>query len=211
VLVLRLLLLGICAWSWYLSVTKTKRHERSAARALEQKNAFYAEAAIEADKRFEIELSLVEENKSVGYLINASKAHYVSVRNALSMSTKSTFRLGASDTPDQDWLRERVRAHASRINRSEIELGHYATNASLAILVAAHDRSLEISSYLLQRFPNNGNALHRSNNFHSYSQGMINSGIYTEHGAAKRIAGAYTAAYGQPEQIVLFEKASRSS
>jgi hypothetical protein len=204
-----LVLIAICGWFLYLSATKTKRHEQSAARNQEQKNVYYVAAGIEADTEFDKELSLIDMSDSTGYLVNVAKAHYVAVRSSLSAPSKSTFRLGETDIPDNDWLRERVRGHARRVNFSEIELGYNATNASLAILVAVHDRSVEISNSLMQRFPNSGSAIHSSNNFHNYSQGMINSGIYAEHRAAQRIAAAYIAVYGDPNQKVLFERASR--
>ena len=205
------LLIGICGWFWYLSATKAKRHEQSAARNQEQKSLYYVAAGIEADTGFDKELSLIDANDSTEYLVNVAKTHYVAVRKSLSVSSKSTFLLRETDIPDNDWLRERVRVHAGRVNFSEIELGYNATNASLAILVAVHDRSVEISNSLMQRFPNGGSAIHKSNNFHNYSQGMINSGIYAEHRAAQRIAAAYVAVYGQSDQKVLFERASMHS
>ena len=206
---LSVLLIGICGWFWYLSATKTKRHEQSAARNQEQKNLYYVAAGIEADTEFDKELSLIDMSDSTGYLVNVAKAHYVAVRSSLSAPSKSTFRLGETDIPDHDWLRERVQNHAKRISCTEMDLGRNATNASLAILISVHDQSIEISNYLLQRFPNNGNALHRSNNFHYYSEGMSSSGIYAKHRAAIRIAAAYIAVYGHPDQKVLFERASR--
>jgi hypothetical protein len=203
------LLIGILGWFWYLSATKTKRHAQSAVRNQEQKDIYYVAAGIEADTEFDKELSLINPNDSTGYLVNVAKAHYVAVRKSLSVSSKSTFRLGETDSPDHDWLRQRVQNHAKRINCTEMDLGRNATNASLAILISVHDQSIEISNYLMQRFPNSGNALHRSNNFHYFSEGMSSSGIYAKHREAVRIAAAYIAVYGHPDQKVLFARASR--